>query len=91
MTGVQTCALPIFHSFTLHRAEGQDFNPTYVDSANVDVKVSGSDVEVYGAAYVYKPIKRLDVFAAFNNFSLESEVGSYEDVDIAMVGSRLRF
>jgi len=79
------------HSFTVHRAEGKDFDPSYVDSANVDVKVSGSDVEVYGVAYVYKPIKRLDVFAAFNNFSLESEVGRYDDVNIAMVGSRLRF
>lgn len=79
------------HSYTLHRAEGKDFNPTYVDSADADVKVTGSDVEVYGLAYVYKPIKRLDVFAAFNNFSLESDVGSYDDVNIAMVGSRFRF
>jgi hypothetical protein len=70
------------HSFTVHRAQGEDFNPA---------QLTGSDVEIYGAAYVYKPVQRLDVYAAFNNFSLEADQGKYDDVNVAMIGSRLSF
>lgn len=70
------------HSYTLHRAQGQDFNP---------VGITGSDVEIYGAAYVYQPIKRLDVYFAYNNFALDADNGDYDDVNVAMIGSRLKF
>ena len=70
------------HSFTVHRAQGEDFNPA---------QLTGSDVEIYGVAYVYKPVQRLDVYAAFNNFSLEADQGKYDDVNVAMIGSRLSF
>ena len=70
------------HSFTVHRAQGEDFNP---------LSLTNSDVEIYGAAYVYQPVKRLDVYAAFNNFSLDADQGDYDDVNVAMVGSRLKF
>ena len=79
------------HSFAVHRAEGKDFNPSYVDAADVQLNASGSDVEVYGVAYVYQPIKRLDVYFAYNNFALDADSGDYDDIDIAMIGSRLRF
>lgn len=85
------------HAFTIHRAQGKDFNPVIVTPPAQDGQpstrftVAGSDAEIYGAAYVYKPVKRLDVYAAFNNFALDSDVGSYDDVNIAMVGSRFRF
>lgn len=68
------------HSITVHRAEGTDFNG-----------LPDSDVEVFGTAYVYQPIKRLDVYAAFNNFSLAADQGDYDDVNVAMAGTRLRF
>lgn len=70
------------HAVTIHRAQGEDFNPGVF---------TGTDVEVYGVAYVYQPIKRLEVYGAFNNFSLDADQGSYDDVSVAMVGSRLRF
>lgn len=85
------------HAFTLHRAQGKDFNPVVVTpGANegdpeVRTTIAGSDVEVYGAAYVYKPIKRLEVYAVYNNFSLDADTGDYDDVHVAMVGSRLSF
>ena len=80
------------HSFTVHRAQGQDFNPDVKDAqGNVAYKALGSDVEIYGAAYVYQPVKRLDVYAAFNNFALDADQGDYDDVNVAMVGSRLKF
>ena len=79
------------HSFTVHRAQGQDFNPMLKDQGNDVYKAVGSDVEILGAAYVYQPIKRLDVYAAFNNFALEADMGDYDDVNVAMVGSRLKF
>lgn len=79
------------HSFAVHRAEGKDFNPSYVDAADVQLNASGSDVEVYGVAYVYQPIKRLDVYFAYNNFALDADNGDYDDVNIAMIGSRLKF
>ncbi|MFO8141525.1 MAG: porin, partial [Marinobacter sp.] len=81
------------HSFTVHRAEGKDFNPAAVDAGgkSVGTTVEGSDVEIYGAAYVYQPIKRLDVYFAYNNFALEADNGDYDDVNIAMIGSRLKF
>lgn len=70
------------HSYTVHRAQGEDFNP---------VGITGSDVEIYGAAYVYQPIKRLDVYFAYNNFALDADNGDYDDVNVAMIGSRLKF
>ncbi|MBE0487103.1 porin [Marinobacter sp.] len=85
------------HAFTVHRAQGMDFDPVVVtpgaNEGDPDIRnrVAGSDVEVYGAAYVYQPIKRLEIYAAYNNFSLDADSGSYEDVDVAIVGSRLRF
>lgn len=79
------------HAFTVHRAEGKDFDPTYVDSAGMKQTVMGSDVEIYGAAYVYQPVKRLDVYVAYNNFALDADRGDYEDVNVAMIGSRLKF
>ncbi|MCE0758509.1 porin [Marinobacter sp. G11] len=86
------------HSFTVHRAEGQDFDPKLertetVAGEEVTVKynVTGSDVEIYGVAYVYQPIKRLDVYFAYNNFALDADNGDYDDVNIAMIGSRLKF
>jgi hypothetical protein len=80
------------HSFTVHRAAGEDFNPAAVDANGDNVgAVQGSDVEIYGAAYVYQPIKRLDVYFAYNNFALDADNGDYDDVNIAMIGSRLKF
>ncbi len=80
------------HSFTVHRADGKDFNPALRDTNGVVVhRVTGSDVEIYGAAYVYQPIKRLDVYFAYNNFALDADNGEYDDVNIAMIGSRLKF
>ncbi|GGC77649.1 porin [Marinobacter halophilus] len=80
------------HSFTVHRAEGKDFNPATVDAGGATVgAVEGSDVEIYGVAYVYQPVKRLDVFFAYNNFALDADNGDYDDVNIAMIGSRLKF
>jgi len=60
-------------------------------AGDVEHKVIGSDVEIYGAAYVYQPIKRLDVYFAYNNFALDADNGDYDDVNIAMIGSRLKF
>lgn len=80
------------HSFTVHRAAGEDFNPAAVDANGDNVgAVQGSDVEIYGAAYVYQPIKRLDVYFAYNNFALDADNGDYDDVNVAMIGSRLKF
>jgi hypothetical protein len=86
------------HSFTVHRAEGKDFNPKLEREVTVggvkqteNYAITGSDVEIYGAAYVYQPIKRLDVYFAYNNFALDADNGDYDDVNIAMIGSRLKF
>ncbi|MCL7943703.1 porin [Marinobacter sp. ATCH36] len=85
------------HSFTIHRAQGDDFNPVVITPSaaagqpDTRFTVAGSEAIVFGAAYVYKPIKRLDIYTAYNNFSLDSDVGNYDDVNIAMVGSRFRF
>ena len=80
------------HSFTMHRAQGEHFNPVHKDDqGNVEFSLTNSDVEIYGAAYVYQPVKRLDVYAAFNNFALDADQGDYDDVNVAMVGSRLKF
>lgn len=79
------------HAITVHRAEGDGFNPEVGDGSGPGVTLSGSEVTIHGMAYVYRPVERLEVFAAYNNFSLDSDVGDYEDVDIALLGSRLRF
>lgn len=81
----------------MHRAQGKDFNPVVVTpGANegdpeVRTTIAGSDVEVFGVAYVYQPIKRLEVYAVYNNFALDADAGDYDDVRVAMVGSRLHF
>ncbi|MBE0487136.1 porin [Marinobacter sp.] len=74
------------HAFTVHRAQGKDFNPVVGD-----VVIFGSDVKVYGTAYVYRPIKRLETYAVYNNFSLDADSGHFDDVHVVMVGSRLSF
>lgn len=81
------------HSFTVHRAEGKDFNPEVVINKDpvTTVTISGSEVKIHGMAYVYRPVQRLEVFAAHNNFSLESQVGEYDDISITMIGSRFHF
>ena len=80
------------HSFTVHRAQGQDFNPVQKDDqGQLKFALTNSDAEIYGAAYVYQPIKRLELYGAFNNFALDADQGDYDDVNVAMVGSRLKF
>lgn len=67
------------------------YNTAIDGLGRLSAAVGYSTRDVGGAAYVYQPIKRLDVYFAYNNFALDADNGDYDDVNVAMIGSRLKF
>ena len=73
------------HSVAIHHAMGED-RTEYTPAA-----VTDSEVKAYGISYVYAPAKWLDMYASFNNYQLSAKERSYDDVNIAMTGARVKF
>lgn len=67
------------HAVAIHRAEGKDF------------AVEGDDAEAYGVGYVYTPVKWMELYAGFNNYSLDRDGADFDDVNVALAGTRLKF
>lgn len=73
------------HSVAIHHALGED-RTEYTPAA-----ITGSEVKAYGISYVYAPVKWLDMYASFNNYQLSARERSYDDVNVAMTGARVKF
>lgn len=73
------------HSVAIHHAMGED------RTEYAPAPVSDSEVKAYGISYVYAPAKWLDVYASFNNYQLSAKERSYDDINIAMTGARVKF
>lgn len=73
------------HSVAIHHALGED-RTEYTPAA-----VTDSKVKAYGISYVYAPVKWLDMYASFNNYQLSAKERSYDDINIAMTGARVKF
>ncbi|MEX2473759.1 porin [Marinobacter sp.] len=67
------------HAFDVHYAEAEDR------------AAEGDSADTKGVGYVYTPVKWLNLYAGYNNHSLERRSGDYEDVNTVLVGSRLKF
>lgn len=73
------------HSFAIHHAMGDDraeYSPAVV---------TDSEAKAYGVSYVYAPAKWLDMYASFNNYELSAKERSYDNINIAMTGARVKF
>ncbi|GGE64886.1 hypothetical protein GCM10011533_16580 [Streptosporangium jomthongense] len=73
------------HSVAIHHAMGED------RTEYTPAPVSDSEVKAYGISYVYAPAKWLDMYASFNNYQLSARERSYDDINIAMTGARVKF
>lgn len=56
-----------------------------------DQALAGDEADVYGVGYVYTPAPWIDLYAALKQHTLDRSVGSFENVNILMVGSRVKF
>jgi predicted porin len=56
-----------------------------------DQAAVGDEGKVTGIGYVYTPVAWADLYALYKRHSLDRPGASFQDIDIAMVGSRLRF
>ncbi|MBB5321696.1 porin [Marinobacter oulmenensis] len=56
-----------------------------------DRVLEGDSAETLGVGYVYTPVKWLNLYAGYNNHSLDSDNGNYDDVSTVLLGSRVKF
>jgi predicted porin len=56
-----------------------------------DQAAAGDEAKMTGLAYVYAPISWAEIYAAIKRHSLDRPGTSLQDIDIAMVGTRLKF
>jgi len=67
------------HAFDVHYAKAQDR------------AAEGDSAETKGVGYVYTPIKWLNLYAGYNNNTLDRRNGDYDDVNTLLLGSRVKF
>lgn len=67
------------HAFAVDYAKGEDQDQV------------GDEADMVGLAYVYKPIKWAEVYAAYKTHGLDRPGSNFDDITIMMVGSRLKF
>lgn len=51
----------------------------------------GDEADVTGIAYVYKPVKWAEIYAAYKTHSLDRPGSNFNDITILLVGSRIKF
>lgn len=73
------------HAVAIHHAAGED------RTEYTPAPVTDSEAKAYGISYVYTPAKWLDMYASFNNYQLSAKERSYDDINIAMTGMRVKF
>lgn len=56
-----------------------------------DQAAAGDEATMAGLAYVFTPAKWAEIYAAIKRHSLERPGVSLQDIDVAMVGTRLKF
>lgn len=56
-----------------------------------DQAAAGDEGEMFGVAYVYAPVAWAEVYAALKRHSLDRPGTTFEDIDIAMIGTRIKF
>lgn len=56
-----------------------------------DQDAVGDEADMVGVAYVYKPIKWAEIYSAYKTHSLDRPGSNFEDIQIIMAGSRLKF
>lgn len=62
------------------------------DFANSDDQAAaGDEGRMVGVAYVFAPVAWAEVYAALKRHSLDRPGTSFEDIDIAMIGTRIKF
>lgn len=67
------------HAVDLHFAEAKDR------------VADGDSAKTIGVGYVYTPVKWLNLYAGYNNHSLDRDGGDYDDVNTVLLGSRVKF
>lgn len=56
-----------------------------------DQSASGDDAKVMGVAWVYTPVKWAEIYATLEQHSLDQPGISFDDIQIVMAGSRIKF
>ena len=56
-----------------------------------DQAAAGDQGKVMGVAYVYTPINWAEIYAAYKRHSLNRTTTLFEDIDIVLVGTRVKF
>jgi hypothetical protein len=56
-----------------------------------DQALSGDEAKMYGIGYVYTPVAWAEIFALLKQHSLDRSVGSFDDIQFFMAGSRIKF
>ena len=56
-----------------------------------DQAAAGDEADFYGVAYVWTPVGWADFYAMLKRHTLDRPGASFQDIDVAMVGTRVRF
>jgi predicted porin len=67
------------HAIAVDYAQGEDF------------VLGGDEAKMYGIGYVWNPIRWLELYAGYKIHELDRSVGSFDDVKIGHLGTRVRF
>lgn len=74
---------------------GYRFNEEHAIDAHYaetkDLRLKGDNAETIGAGYVYKPAQWLDIYAGYRQHSLSGVGADYSNVNVAILGSRIKF
>jgi hypothetical protein len=66
------------HAMDVHMMEASDL-------------IDGADAQTVGVGYVYTPVSYFSMYAGYNNNTLDTDAGDYEDVNTLFVGGLLKF
>jgi hypothetical protein len=56
-----------------------------------DFVTVGDEAKMYGIGYVWSPARWLELYAAYKVHELDRTVGTFDDVKIGTLGTRVRF
>jgi hypothetical protein len=56
-----------------------------------DQEAAGDDAKQYGIGYVFTPIAWAEIYALYKRHSLDRPGASLQDIDFAMIGTRVKF
>ncbi len=56
-----------------------------------DQAANGDQADFYGIAYVYTPVPWAELYAMLKQHRLDRSVGSFGDINVALLGTRLKF